>query len=260
MKTAVSRVVPLACMLAVCGVSHAAPVGFSDDFNDIAASSSGFSVKVFQDSGLVFQDGSITNSYGGFIGSGASAQVVMVEDFAAGVGGSSALRLSVETLAGDDNTGGINFFGGTYEDAAVFSGTVTEADVQSLTLAFDYATTLTGDYFLRVERLGGDFGNRVDLGLLPNTGGAFQAASFDLGQADPTQVTNLVAAINSSANPSILQIVLANAGDPNTYLNGSSLIIDNLNITAVPEPATTSSIAVAIIFGAAAPVRRWRRA
>ena len=246
----------MACLLISCGVGElcAGTMPFSDDFNDIAASPSGFSVKVFQDGGLVFSDGSPVNSYGGFIGSGATSQVVMVEDFNAGVGGSSALRMTLETFAQDDNTGAIAFFGGTYEDAAVFNGTVTPADIQSLQISFDYTTVLAGEYSIRLERLGGDFGNRVDLGTLSNTGGTFQSASFDLSAADPGQVSNLAGAINGSADPSILQIVFGNSGDPNTYQHTSSLIVDNLQI-AVPEPC---SFTLSLVFGLVCTYRRNR--
>ena len=237
----------LACLFyaGYAGGAFAGAVPFSDDFNDIASSPSGFSVKVFQDSGLVFTGGSPTNGYGGFISASGTTQLVMVEDFNAGVGGTSALRLTVETFAEDDNTGAIAFFGGTYEDAVVFTGTVTPADIQSLQVSFDYNTLLSGEYSVRLERFGGDFTNRVDLGTLSSTGGAFQNISFDLSAADPGQVSNLAGAINGSSNPSILQIVFGNSGDPNTYQHTSSLIVDNLAIV-IPEPNTAM---ITLVFG-----------
>ena len=252
-----STVVTLvACGLFVAASSQgfAGAVPFSEDFNDVASSPSGFSVRVFQESGLVFTGGSPVNTVGGFISAGGTSQLVIVEDFAAGVGGTSALRLTVETFSQDDNTGAIAYFGGTYEDAVVFTGTVTPADIQNLEISFDYKTLLAGEYSVRVEKKGGDFGSRVDLGTLSNTGGTFQNVSFDLSAADPGQIASLAGAINGSSDPSILQFVFGNSGDPNTYQHNSSLVVDNLQVI-VPEP---SSFALSLVFGLIGLQRRRR--
>ena len=241
---------------AIYAPTASASLVFSDDFEDIGASPSGFSFNVFQDGGSVASGGSPVNTYGGFIGSGGTAQIVVAEEGNAGVGGGGGIRMTLETFATNDSTGGIAFFGWTYEDAAVFSGTVNAADVEALTLSFDYKTVLGGDYSARVERVGGDFNNRVDLGVLPNTGGLFQTASFDLSAANPGQIANLVGAINSSADPSILQLVIGNAGDPNAYQHTSTIALDNLAISAIPEPSAPFLVFAATVAGAANRRRR----
>ena len=238
-------------MLGIACHAHASGVVYSDDFDDIGSSLTGFSFSVFTDSGQVFSDGSPTNNYSGFIGSGGSAQLVVSEEATGGVGGGGALATKLETFNGinggpgeANDTSLLQYFGATYADVAIptfAAGAITSTDLEGLTLSFDYKTELAGDYFVRVEKIYGDFANRLDLGVLPNTGGTFQNISFDLSDGDAGQLANLLGAVNSSSTNQ-LQLVFGNSGDPNTYEHTSTLVIDNLSIeSAVPARLNTGT-------------------
>ena len=240
-------------MLGVACHTHASGVVYTDDFEDISTSLSGFSFSVFTDSGLVFSDGTPANNYSGFIGSGSSAQLVVAEEPTTGVGGGGAIATKLETFnginggPGDPNdTSQVQFFGSTYTDTVIQSftpGLVNSSDLGGLTVSFDYKTELAGEYSVRVERLFGDFANRLDLGVLPNTNGAFQNISFNLSDGDPGQLLNLLGAVNSS-NSNQIQLVFGNSGDPNAYQHTSTLFIDNISIeSAVPARLNTGTFA-----------------
>ena len=238
-------------MMGLVSQALASGVVYTDDFEDIGTSLSGFSFSVFTDSGLVFSDGTPANNYSGFIGSGGSSQLVVSEEATGGVGGGGALATKLETFnginggPGDPNdTSQLQFFGSTYSDTVVqpfTPGAVTSSDLEGLTVSFDYKTEQAGDYSLRVERVFGDFTNRLDLGVLPNTGGTFQNISFDLADGDAGQLANLLGAVNAS-NSNQLQLVFGNTGDPNSYEHTSTLLIDNLSIeSAVPARLNTGT-------------------
>ena len=222
---------------------------FSDNFDDVTGS-----FVVLQDSGTTAASGGTAfNTYGGFIGSSGTGQIVVEEATGAGVGASGAMKMRIETFNGingtgdPDDTSGFQFLGFTYQDANVLPTPVNSADIENLTISFDYKTELAGGYSVRVERDNGDFNNRVDLGSLPNTGGVFQSATFDLSLADPSQISNLVNSINSggSFNPSVLQITFGN-GNNADYQHNSTLIVDNISFqVVVPEP--TSSLIITIL-------------
>ena len=229
---------------------------FSDDFDDVTGS-----FLVIDDGGFNTGGGTPANTLGGFIGSSGTGQIVVEENTGAGVDGSGAILMRIETFNGingvgdPDDTSGFLFLGFTYADAAILPLPVTVADLQQLTLQFDYKTENAGDYTVRVEKNGGDFENRADLGFLPNTNGVFQSASFDLSLADPVQLANLAGSINANPGP-VLQVVFGN-GDTSQYQNNSTLIIDNIAfISVVPEP--TSVVLISLVAASYCGVGRAR--
>ncbi len=212
-------------------------VVYSDDFNDISSSPSGFYFDVLQDLGSVFSDGSMSNAIGGFVGSSGTGQLIISEEGSQGVTGvapDGAIKQRIETFSTTDDTSGFLFFGLSYTDGvlpALSPGSISQAEISDLTVSFEYKTDLGGEYSARLEANipGGDFANRLDLGVLTNTGGSFQSATFDLSSADPGQLANFVSSMNGSGNNQV-SVVFGQSGDPNTYQHNSALTIDNLQI------------------------------
>ena len=138
----------------------------------------------------------------------------------------------------------------------ITSGAITESNIDLFTFSFD--SQLSGPQIaggfgaVRIEPLGGEFDERIDLPLTIAQGPNFQSFSFDLANASFAQKTDFVNQLNAIGSTEI-QFVF----DFSTT-SASTIRFDNIQIStlvSVPEP---SSICWMLLLCGATCMRRRR--
>lgn len=177
-----------------------------------------------------------------------------------GVGGSEAAVLQTDFTDGPNGYGGAAF---QYQDTAVTGNT--SANLSDYTLSFDAEVNAAdGGFQLVVETFSGGVitGTPTGHGIIsPNiqlgTANVFQHLSYNLGSlvVDPYGSTSNLPVPTDQAWQ-IAFAIQSGTGPWTEPTTGAQLIIDNIQLTMVPEPASVAMCALGGLAVAFAFIRR----
>ena len=178
-----------------------------------------------------------------------------------GVGGSEAAVVQTDFTSGPNGYGGAAF---QYQDTTVTGNT--SANLSDYTLSFDAEVNAAdGGFQLVVETFSGaviSSGTLSGHGIIsPNiqlgTANVFQHFSYNLSQlvVDPYGATSNLP-VPTDQSWQIAFAIQSGTGPWNEPTTGAQLIIDNVQLTMVPEPASVTLCALGGLAGAFVFLRR----
>ena len=168
--------------------------------------------------------------------------VFSVDQDAQGSNGSEVVEFEITSLSGNPSFAG-GIVGGLDLGPKVTAGNITQMELDQFTFSFDIEATGGAPGLLRIEPLGGGFGQRAELNVSAAANVGFQTFSIPLSSID---TSGLLSGLNQQ---SLTEIQFVFASNDNEQV-GDTVSLDNLTLTAehnsVPEPSSTCLVLAVI--------------